>query len=83
MELYITELFEFQNKTGFRLGNRLIRNHAYFQRHKMKVALAALVLSQSVADALRHLRVKLKVPKVIINMKLCNCQSCIVTDKIL
>jgi hypothetical protein len=72
---YITELFEFQNKTGFRLGNRLTRNHAYFQRHKMKVALAAQVLSQSVADALRHLRVKLKVAKVIINLNLCNFQS--------
>lgn len=31
---YITELFEFQNKTGFRLGNRLTRNHAYDQRNE-------------------------------------------------
>jgi hypothetical protein len=80
---YIKELFEFQNKTGFRLGNRLTRNHAYFQRHKMKVALAAQVLSQSVADALRHLRVKLKVPRVIININSCNFRPCIVTDQIL
>jgi hypothetical protein len=80
---YITKLFEFQNKTGFRLGNRLTRNHAYFQRHKMKVALAAQVLSQSVADALRHLRVKLKVPRVIININSCNFRPCIVTEQIL
>lgn len=71
---YINELFEFQNKTGFRLGNRLTRKHAYFQRHKMKVSLAAQVLSQSVADTLWHLREDLKVPVVIIKIYFWNCR---------
>lgn len=61
---YIKALFQFQNEAGFRLGNRLTRQHAYFERHKMKVALAAQVLSRSVADVLRHLREVLKVPQV-------------------
>ena len=42
---YITALFKFLNEVEFRLGNRLTRQHAYFGRHKMKVALAAQVLS--------------------------------------
>ena len=58
---FITELFEYQN---LRLGNKLTKSHVDISTHKMKVVLAAQVLSNSTADALRHLRDELKHPKV-------------------
>jgi hypothetical protein len=61
---FITELFECQNLQGFRLGNKLTKSHVDISTHKMKVVLAAQVLSNSTADALRHLRDELKHPKV-------------------
>ncbi|XP_057366952.1 uncharacterized protein LOC130687810 [Daphnia carinata] len=57
---YITELFEYQSRLGFRLGNKLTKNHVDIGTHKMKVVLAAQVLSNSTADTLRHLREDLK-----------------------
>jgi hypothetical protein len=42
---FITELFECQNLQGFRLGNKLTKSHVDISTHKMKVVLAAQVLS--------------------------------------
>lgn len=53
---YIVLLFEFQNRLGFRLANRLPRIHVYFDRHKIKVTLAIQVLSNSTAYVLRYIR---------------------------
>ena len=59
---YISALYEYQHKQGFKiLGNRITKKHINFGRHKMKVSLAAQTLSGSVADALDHLRMDLKV----------------------
>jgi hypothetical protein len=44
---YIKELFEYQNRQEFRLGNKLTKSHVYIGAHKMKVVLAAQVLSNS------------------------------------
>ena len=61
---YITELFEYQNRKRFRLGNKLTKSHVDISTHKMKIVFAAQVLSNSTADALRQLRDELKHPKV-------------------
>ena len=64
---HITAFFKFKNEVEFRLGPRLTRHHAYFERHKMKAALAAQVLSRSVEDALRNAPEVLKIPRVNLN----------------
>lgn len=51
---HVAALHDYQTEIGFRaLGNKLTKKHVNFQRHKMKVSLAAQVLSSSVADALQ------------------------------
>ena len=58
---FIQLLYEYQMEIGLRAyGNRLTNKHIYFDRYKMKVALAAQVLSSSVADTLDYLREELK-----------------------
>lgn len=50
---YVEELLAVQEKEGLRLGNKLTRSHVQYHKQKMKVKLAAQVLSTSVADALQ------------------------------
>lgn len=54
---YIEMLHEIQVKEELRLGNRLTKDHIQYHKQKMKVKLAAQVLSNSVADSLQYLNV--------------------------
>ena len=49
---YIVELYEYQKLHGFRLANKLTKQHVMFEKNQMKVKLAVQVLSKSVANAL-------------------------------
>ena len=51
---HITALQELQSAEGLKLGNKLTETHVTYSRQKMKVYLAAQVLSNSVADALEY-----------------------------
>jgi len=53
---YIKKLLDVQEESGIRAANKLTVNHIQFNKHKMKVKLAAQVFSNSVADALDFLR---------------------------
>lgn len=64
---YVQKLVDIQESSGIRAANKLNVNHVNFQKHKMKVKLAAQVLSNSVADALDFLRVDAKDPEQIGN----------------
>jgi len=50
---YIVELYEYQKIHGFTLANKISKKHIEFEKNKMKVKLAAQLLSKSVANALR------------------------------
>lgn len=52
---YIEQLIAYQDKLGLRLGNKLGKKHLDWRNMKMKVQLAAQLLSSSVADALTYL----------------------------
>lgn len=49
---HIVDLYEFQKKNGFTLANKITKQHIMYEKNKMKVKLAAQVLSKSVANAL-------------------------------
>ena len=51
----IKKLFELQESTGLRLGNKLSRAHIEFKKKIMNVKLAAQIFSDSIADALEFL----------------------------
>lgn len=53
---YIRKLVDIQEREGLRLGNRLTRRHIDFQNEKMKVSLAAHILSRSASESLVYLR---------------------------
>ena len=53
---YITNLSVLQDKEGFTLANKLNSEHINWEKHKMKVKLAAQTFSSSVADALEFLK---------------------------
>ena len=57
----IVNIYEYQKANGFKLGNKLSKQHINFAENKMKVRYAVQVLSRSVADALFTLH-DLKVP---------------------
>uniref|UniRef100_A0A2S2NNN9 THAP domain-containing protein 9 n=2 Tax=Schizaphis graminum TaxID=13262 RepID=A0A2S2NNN9_SCHGA len=57
---YIEKLFILQEKEGCHLGNKLRKQHIFFFKQKMKVKLAAQLLSQSVADAIKFCKNNLK-----------------------
>lgn len=52
----IKDLNDIQDEIGLRFGNKLTKNHVYFQNQKMKVCLAVQTLSSSVATALESLQ---------------------------
>jgi len=60
---YIEELFKIQEDEGLRLGNRLKKRHRLWFKMKMKVGIAAQLLSASTADTLDFLREDLKLPQ--------------------
>ena len=53
---YVQNLVDIQETSGIRGANKVSVHHVNFHKHKMKVKLAAQVLSKSVADALDFLR---------------------------
>lgn len=55
---HIEELHNLQEAEGMSLANRLSKTHLQYQTQKMKVKLAAQLLSSSVANALCYLRWK-------------------------
>jgi hypothetical protein len=50
---YIKHLYNIQSAINLRLGNKLTKNHIEFHNNKMNVKLAAQLLSNSNADAVR------------------------------
>ena len=54
---HISQLVHTQESAGLKAANKLSNSHVQYHKHKMKVKLAAQVLSSSVADALDFLRV--------------------------
>jgi hypothetical protein len=59
---HIVDLYEFQKTQGFRLANKVTKQHIRFEKNPMKVKYAVQVLSQSVANALLTMY-ELKIPK--------------------
>lgn len=57
---HLEELHKLQAVEGFHLGNKLTVRHIDYVKQKMKVKLAAQLLSQSVADALTYCKDSLK-----------------------
>ena len=53
---HITRLLEVQKNEGLNFANKLGQRHISFEKHKMKVNLAAQCLSQSVGDAIGFLK---------------------------
>ena len=60
---YVDTLHKLQEKEGLHLANKLKLAHIHWHSQKMKVKLAAQVLSQSVADAIEFLDTKLHLPE--------------------
>lgn len=60
---FIQQLFILQETEGCHLANKLRKNHIFFFKQKMKVKLAAQLLSQSVADALKFCKYTLELKK--------------------
>jgi len=60
---FINELYKLQSDEHIRAANKLSRNHIEFDKHKMKVKLAAQVLSASVASAIEFCDKDLKLPQ--------------------
>lgn len=54
---FFENLNEVQQNQGMKLGNKLTNNHIRYEKHKMKVNLAAQTLSSSVADAINFLNI--------------------------
>jgi len=60
---FIHELYKLQSDEHIRAANKLSRNHIEFDKHKMKVKLAAQVFSASVASAIEFCDKDLKLPQ--------------------
>ena len=67
---FLVELHKLQEKEGLRLGNKVRAAHIHWEKQKMKVNLAAQVLSSSVADALEYCAK---------HLKLCQFEGCMPT----
>ena len=67
---FLIELHKLQEKEGLRLGNKVRAAHIHWEKQKMKVNLAAQVLSSSVADALEYCAK---------HLKLCQFEGCMPT----
>ena len=62
---YIQHLHELQVEEGVHAANKVRKAHVEFHRQKMKVSLAAQILSNSVADALKFCREELRLPQFV------------------
>ena len=60
---FFKHLNEVQENHGMKLANKLTTNHIMYEKHKMKVDLAAQTLSTSVADAIDFLNIAEKDPR--------------------
>jgi hypothetical protein len=60
---FLKHLNEVQENHGMKLANKLTTNHIKYEKHKMKVDLAAQTLSTSVADAIDFLNIAEKDPR--------------------
>ena len=60
---YVKQLYELQDQEGLRAANRLKHNHIEWFQQKMKVSLAAQVLSRSVASAFEFVSKDLCLPQ--------------------
>ena len=60
---FIQLLNKLQEEEGFRAGNQLRSSHILWKNQRMKVNLAAQVLSRSVADAIRYCELDLNLPR--------------------
>ncbi len=60
---FFKHLNEVQENHGMKLANKLTANHIMYEKHKMKVDLAAQTLSTSVADAIDFLNIAEKDPR--------------------
>ena len=49
---HIVSLYDYQKTNGFKLANKLTKQHVHFDKNKMKVKYASQVISQSVANSL-------------------------------
>ena len=58
---YIEQLNAVQEDLGFPLANKLKKKHILWQKHRMKVSIAAQTLSPSAAHALDFLRIDMAV----------------------
>ena len=59
---YIVQLHKLQKREGLHLANKLKSQHINWFQQKMKVCLAAQMLSSSVADAIDFCNMNLKIP---------------------
>ena len=60
---YVVSLDDLQRKEGLRLGTKVRKAHMEWQKQKMKVNLAAQVISSSVADAIAYCDSGLHLPE--------------------
>ena len=60
---FIKCLHQLQTDEGLRAGNQLKKSHINWKQQRMKVNLAAQVLSRSVADAISFCREDLQLPQ--------------------
>ena len=60
---YVVSLDDLQRKEGIRLGTKVRKAHMEWQKQKMKVNLAAQVISSSVADAIAYCDSGLHLPE--------------------
>ena len=60
---YLVDLHNLQDAEGLRLANKLKKMHINWKQQKMKVNLAAQVLSSSVANALEYCTNELRLPQ--------------------
>ena len=60
---YVKNLQALQTTEGLKAGNKLHERHVQWQKQKMKVKIAAQILSSSVADALEFCDRNLKLPE--------------------
>lgn len=56
--IFFEKLLQLQEIEGMNLGNKIKKQHVWFKNQKMKVKLAAQLLSRSVADALKYCKAK-------------------------
>jgi hypothetical protein len=70
-----SESSRYSGTAGIKAANKISLNHVNFHKHKMKVKLAAQILSKSVADALDFLHADIN-KRFVVTRTVANCLSC-------